>query len=161
MSRSFLFWMAMLVIAGFGLKKWTTPRSVPSDPSVSRSLFSRGPCSGKEKCVIYYSAPWCPVCEATNATAIYLDKKWNGTESKIGLQALLGADSFEKCKTKAEQLGSFAAADIDGSFGKQYEVLAYPTWLVLDPRGVVLTRVSVGIPNPAQADQFVQSMLKL
>ncbi len=163
MSISRAFWIIVLVGAYLGGKAMLRDSIHATTPPLQRPAGeARDPCAQKRKCVVYYMAPWCPVCEATLPTALAISKIWTDAPvaSVNGLRILVGNDKPAKSEALAKKIGWLASTDAGDKFSRQYQVTSFPTWIVFDAKGLEVLRVSAGI-RPEQAQLFIQQGLKL
>ena len=157
------FWIVSLFVCCILARvAWQKSQSWSATAQASQLTFSES-CQDKQKCVVLYVAPWCPVCERTLPVALEIGRRWSTSEagSGTGLRILVGNDKPEKCVAKAQKIGPIAAVDQNFEFGKQYGIRSFPTWIVFDSSGHELNRVSGGIYDTDQADRFIHSALKI
>lgn len=136
---------------------------VPSPTLARPAGMSEDPCDKKQKCVVYYMAPWCPACEQTLPTVLEISRRWNGegSTSPYGLRILIGNSTHERSQALASRIGWIASVDPRDEFSNKHNVASFPTWIVFDNKGHELSRLSGGIADPSMADAFIKQGLKL
>ena len=165
--RGLLALLVLLLVAGVvGLKvgRQKRPRVQPAGTSVQSTehLVIIDPCELKQNCVIFYTTPWCVICEASLPAALEINRQWakEGSAGLNGLRILVGHDKPEKSLTFAAKIGPIATVDNGDTFSNQFRITSYPTWIVLDAKGQEVSRVGGGI-DQSQVKQFIHDSLKL
>ncbi len=126
---------------------------------------SEEPCPGKERCIVVYLAPWCPICEASQPFVQALGK-YLETNPHLGLSVTIGNDSVEAISASAKKVGGNIRLDPNDEFSHAASISSFPTWLVLDRDQNVLSRFSGGAPrgvtfSNSQISEFLSSKLAL
>lgn len=142
----------LLIVATFLLYR-PAPAIIPKVTleSYPEGISLAEPCPGpalstqKERCIVVYMAPWCPVCEASIPFLQALVKHLAG-DTSTGLAITLGNDELENLIASAKKIGSSVRLDVNDEFLQAAAVSSFPTWILLDKEQRVLNRFSGGAP---------------
>jgi thiol-disulfide isomerase/thioredoxin len=142
-------WLALiLVILALGAWKFRPgrgPGQLPAEPALlaAASIKDSGaqvadPCSGKQRCLVVYLAPWCPACKSVTPQLLQVRDHWKGSATR-GIKFIVGADSDEKNRELALSIGDGAYVDQGDAYRRAMKVSHFPTLWVVDENSKVIT----------------------
>jgi thiol-disulfide isomerase/thioredoxin len=139
--------LLLVVILG-GLYAWRTRDLLPVDQRTPAPGFSLVDLDGRrwtplalhgKPAVLYFFAPWCPVCSASAPQLRWFDR-WAGDSVQVVLVAL-DASSTEELVAHARKHGLRMPILIgNATTAAAYRIRGYPTYYVLDSQGRVAGR---------------------
>jgi hypothetical protein len=136
------------------------PHYVSTTGAISLSGQS-DPCSGRDYCLILYSAPWCPACHAAKDFMIASATVVNQSRAS-GAKIIVGMGrSEEQNISMAKDIGVHTFLDRDGSLARSLGVRGVPHWYVINREGKVLNHDG-GLPADGSREavySFFQSQL--
>jgi len=121
-------------------------------------------CKDKEKCIVVYIAPWCGVCVSSEPTFHAFHKYLPKLRPQIGFGLIVAAGSpNENAAKKNELLPIETYVDDSRNLLRARNIDRFPTWVVVDPQGNELSRMSGGFQVTAESsvEQALQEVLKL
>ena len=98
-------------------------------------------CEGKERCVIAYFAPWCPICHR-NVKFFQEVRKQLKRSPRIGVVYIVGYDTFAQCEDLAAEVGSPVWIDNRREFDEIADFSSVPHVWVIDRERNVLSDFS-------------------
>ena len=123
---------------------------LPADriPSTGTSYgIYEDPCAGKERCLCFYIAPWCPAChsalpffQALNTSLL--------NEPRVGFKLIIGRDSEDEIRALAFRIPLNVFMDINRTFSQAFGN-AVPSWILANREREILRR---GAGAPAGSD---------
>lgn len=96
-------------------------------------------CDGREFCAVAYLAPWCPHCKSAVPDLVKMEARARDPKAP-GLKILVGAGKPAENKKMAALFGKAGVEDPSGASAQALSVAYYPTFVVLDAKGLVVQR---------------------
>jgi peroxiredoxin len=139
--------LLLVAILG-GLYAWRARGLLPADERTAAPAFNLVDLDGRrwtpadlggKPAVLYFFAPWCPVCSASAPQLRWFDR-WAGGSVQV---VLVGLDwsSVDELVAHAKKHGLEMPVLIgDAATAEAYRVRGYPTYYVLDSQGRVAGR---------------------
>jgi thiol-disulfide isomerase/thioredoxin len=106
--------------------------------AASKGADVQDPCSGKQRCLVVYLAPWCSACKAVTPQLLQVRDRWKGSATR-GIKFIVGADSDEKNRALALSIGEGAYIDQGDAYRRAMKVQHFPTLWVVDENAKVIT----------------------
>ena len=109
--------------------------------------------------VINFYYPSCPPCRVEMPDLEFISNEFNGRLQVIGIQQL-GIDSVEDGQIFVDQLGLtfLLGPDPDNQIMKKYEIVGFPTTIILDKDHKIF-KVWVGYINRDQLIEIIEKVL--
>lgn len=104
-----------------------------------KNISQNDSCDGKERCIVYFMAPWCPTCQGAVPFINDMRARVNRT-SKVGMKIVVGSDALPSLESFAQKLDGPVYYDADGEFAYAMSVSSIPAILVLDDNRKILRR---------------------
>ncbi len=128
---------------------WNTPDWLPQQElaihdhqnSNASSGFVGGGCS-TDKCLLIYSAPWCPTCQRLTPVMIRLTQALR--DEGVTVDVIVGHDSEANLMTYAKKFPFPDYVDRDNAFYHSAEIKAVPYYVLTDASGDILNDISGG-----------------
>ena len=158
--RAFFLCLFAFVLPAFFGFSGCEQQKVPevSLPYVQDSANSMGlaidPCSGKQRCVLVYVAPWCPACKVAIGFIKQL-REYLSRANKVGLQVVVGLDKEESLRNMAESIGGVVYIDREGRMKRAAGIGGIPSWVVWNWERKVVARTA-GAPSGGPGDGVVK-----
>ncbi len=149
------FWLTalgeiLIIVAIFmALRYWQEMDMLTSDANVS--VLTARALDGKqyrfpdeqqnsEHTLIYFFAPWCKICHLSIGNLNILRKQISEDRLKIMIVALDWKNKAEIADYTAEHDLDFPVLLGDQSWHDQYKIRGFPSYYILDKKGVVLSK---------------------
>jgi len=112
-----------------------------------------GPCKSS-KCLIVYTAPWCPTSKAMHNTIISLEEELK--QEGIEVQVVAGKSSPVKTKKYADTFPFQVFLDSKSSYYNDLKLDGVPSYVVTDDKGEVINRLEISYPNTNKMRQKLE-----
>ncbi len=104
------------------------------------------PCIGKQRCLIFYAAPWCHACKQSQGIYREIEERFRD-HPQVGVKAVVGMANHAECAAYAKDLPGAVYLDAGGALHAKARIEGVPTWLVLDPRRNIVKQQAGTIPD--------------
>ena len=150
---------AVALLMVLGPEQWW-PREAPEN--VRQTLTQPSdPCFGKTRCLLVYSAPWCPTCRSRTAflgELAAVARKY----PKLGVKVVVGLDEAAALRNFAQSISAPTILDEDRTVAASLGVHSVPHYFWLDEKGTILDRfgsVSYSLhPGLNEAESFLKDV---
>lgn len=107
------------------------------------------PCVGKTRCLVAVVAPWCGACRRSKGFIQHLKQRID-RDPTSSMQIVVSGDQPAALRAYADEYAAEAALvdDEQGTFARSVDISAFPTFVVLNEHGAVVSRTS-GAPMHA------------
>lgn len=163
-TNNWRLYVALAVLGFVALKggEWYQ-RLQPAVPMASVVGPAAVQCEVKPLCITVYVAPWCGACKMSQPTFQALNAYLPRHRKDVGFRIVVGGASPNEHHAEQKLLSPIQSfADDRGELMRRFGVQAFPTWIVSDPTGKVVSRKAGGLQISGDAEleallsQFLQ-----
>ncbi|MCC6954335.1 MAG: hypothetical protein IT290_09475 [Deltaproteobacteria bacterium] len=116
-------------------------------------------CEGKDRCVILYVAPWCPICHRNVAFFRELRRQLDGAP-RVGVNYIVGNDRLMACEEFATEIGGKVFLDSRDEFEKISSFSSVPHFWVIDRERKILEDFSWTGSHDSDVNGAVRSFIE-
>lgn len=146
----FVRYAAYGVLLMIGIFVWRQPRAFKNE-EVKSVTGAADPCVGRPRCIIFYSAPWCPSCWATKNFMAESCSLINAS-GKAGCKTVVGLGGTDKENIEmARGISGAVFVDNDAKLARSLGVGPVPHWYLVE-NGNLIVNDGGGLPGSDRGD---------
>lgn len=143
----------ILILLSLFLGKKLFPGRKVDSVALESNIGYGDPCLGKQKCLVFYLAPWCPACKAAIGTVQVLREHYK-LSSEVGVKIVVGLDKMPAIRSYASKVGGQVFFDPSSRFRRTMGGSTVPYLVVLDSESHVIAEQS-GVPSGGTKEQLI------
>lgn len=141
--------LVLSLLVTTGCKPSTYPDIKLPQTAQSRGGFAVDSCQGKERCLVYFIAPWCGACHQSMGFFAALNNRLQ-SNPRVGFRLIVGRDSETAIRKMAMAIPFNVEMDINREASRAFGS-GVPAWIVLDQDRSIIKRGSGGFGETSQA----------